>query len=1039
MSMEHSATVVNSPAIVSVVHAAGRGRVRLHVQGLYGSDALKYDLEKALSGHFLIHEARANSLTGNVLVQFRPEQDQAAIIEEVDRVARRCLNGRIITITKPKARPFPAKPTKTQPKKLTKSVSFTERFKQKFNKPKSSVEFIPSQPVPKHVWHRLDTRETMARLDTSKVGLSVVEAGHRLQIFGPNRLAENKRRSTLEIFTEQLANPAMAMLGVSAVVSVATGGLIDAAVIVSAVLMNAIIGYVTESSSERTISSLGSMAPTHAHVIRDGKQLTVPIENIVIGDLLVLTPGTYIPADARLLNTSRLTVDESALTGESMPVKKSWDFIAPEDTPLADRKNMLHMGTIVTGGSGQALVAATGRNTEIGLIQSLVGEVKPPDTLLQRQLDDLNGNLAKVCGLLCVGVFGLGVLRGYTWLQMLNSSISLAVAAIPEGLPAVATTTLAIGIRNSHREKVLIRQLGAVESLGSVQVICLDKTGTLTMNKMKAVTLRTAGHSVIIADDRFEVDGLTIVPQQQPDIKKLLEIVCLCSEVKFNGSAMVPELEGSPTEAALIEAAMNAGEDVRLLRNAHPLIKTTHRAENRPYMMTVHETLDGTVLFAVKGSPADVLALCDFRQCDGELEALDESIRDRIIERNVSLAGDALRVLGVAYAYADKTEELTAPPLIWLGLIGMEDSIRPNMDRLMAEFHKAGVRTVMITGDQSATAYSVGNRLGLSGDAPLEIIDSANLDKLDPEILKGVIKNTSVFARVSPAHKLKIVQALQAAGHVVAMTGDGVNDGPALKAADIGVAMGDQGTDVARSVADVVLEDDNLHTMIIAIRQGRTIYSNIRKSLRFLLSTNLSEIELAIITMALGLGEALNPLQLLWINMVADIAPAMALALEPPEQDVLKQPPRDPERPIINGPDFRRLLRESLFITGGSLGVYTLSRLRYGPGLQASSNTFLAFTLAKFLHALSCRSEDTTVLDVNRPSNPHMVTALGGTLAIQALATFVPQLRSLLRLTPLGVVDLPLILAGASIPFIFNESAKRITQHTRKNGDATKP
>ncbi|MDD5033153.1 MAG: HAD-IC family P-type ATPase, partial [Methylococcaceae bacterium] len=460
-----------------------------------------------------------------------------------------------------------------------------------------------------------------------------------------------------------------------------------------------------------------------------------------------------------------------------------------------------------------------------------------------------------------------------------------------------------------------------------------------------------------------------------------------------------------------------------------------HRAENRPYMVTVHETPDGDLLFAVKGSPADVLALCQWRQNDGEKEALDDSLRGRIIDRNARLAGDALRVLGVAYVYGDKTEELKTPPLVWLGLIAMEDSIRPGMEQLMGEFHSAGVRTVMITGDQSATAYSVGRRLGLSGDDPLEIIDSSNLDKLDAEILKGVIKDTSVFARVSPAHKLKIVQALQEAGHVVAMTGDGINDGPALKAADIGVAMGEQGTDVARSVADVVLEDDNLHTMIIAIRQGRTIYSNIRKSLRFLLSTNLSEIELAVLTMALGLGEALNPMQLLWINMVADIAPAMALALEPPEQDVLKQAPRDPNRPIIDGKDFMRLLRESLFITGGSLGVYLLSRQRYGLGPQAGTNTFMAFTLAKFLHALSCRSEETTVLDRHRPGNPYMAAALGGTLGLQALAAFLPQLRSLLRSSPLAIVDLPLILAGASLPFVLNESVKRLTHHPRQPGD----
>jgi len=1018
MPMAPSAAEGGSSPFVTLVHA-GPGRLRLRVRGLYRSGRLKTDLEKSLIAHVSIQSATANSLTGNVLVLFPEELDPYGVIDAVEQTARRFVKE--IAPALAKAKPVPPKPEGA-------SFGLGQLFKLAFPSSKPMAEPGGLQPVPQQEWHRLAPEEAMARLQAAPQGLSFSEVEYRLRLYGPNRLAENKRRSAVEIFAEQLANPAMAMLGVSAVVSVATGGLIDAAVIVSAVLLNGVIGYVTESSSERTINALGSMAPTHAHVIREGQPVVVAVEDIVVGDVLVLTPGTYIPADARLLSSNRLTVDESALTGESLPVGKQWQFIGSEDTPLADRKNMLHMGTIVTGGSGSAVVAATGRHTEIGTIQSLVTEVKTPDTLLQRQLDELSTRLATSCGILCVGVFGLGLFRGYSWLQMLASSISLAVAAIPEGLPAVATTTLAIGIRNSHREKVLIRQLGAVESLGSVEVICLDKTGTLTLNKMKTVSLRTAGHTVAVHDEQFKVKGRPIVPLEQPEIRRLLEVVSLCSEVKFNGSAGGPELEGSPTECAMVEAALDARLDVRALRLAHPLLKTTHRAENRPYMMTLHETPEGGLLYAVKGSPADVLALCQWRQHDGGLEALDDVIRDRIIERNDRLAGDALRVLGVAFAYGEKTDDMKAPPLTWLGLIGMEDSIRPDMDKLMAEFHSAGVRTVMITGDQSATAYSVGNRLGLSGDAPLEIIDSSNLDKLDPEILKGVIKNTSVFARVSPAHKLKIVQALQEAGHVVAMTGDGVNDGPALKAADIGVAMGDAGTDVARSVADVVLEDDNLHTMITAIRQGRAIYSNIRKSLRFLLSTNLSEIELAVATMALGMGEALNPLQLLWINMVADIAPAMALALEPPEVDVLKEKPRDPNRPIIDGPDFRRLLRESLVITGGSMGVYALSRLRYGPGLQASSNTFMAFTLAKFLHALSCRSEETTVLDRDRPANPYMIYALGGTLAVQALAAFFPPLRNLLRCSPLTLVDVPMILAGASAPFLVNESAKRLAR-----------
>ncbi|MDD5036884.1 MAG: HAD-IC family P-type ATPase, partial [Methylococcaceae bacterium] len=547
---------------VTLVHASSPGRLRLNVQGLYRSPSLKAELETSLSQHAQIETVSANPLTGNILVKFSPDLEAAKILEEIEQRVLLLFADRPI----PAGKPSPATPRQAPEPAAAKRSWF------KFERTQAQVSTQTTAP-PAQTWHILDAQKTLRRLETSPDGLSVEEAGHRLQIYGYNRLAESKRRSALQIFAEQIANPAMAMLGVSAVVSVATGGLIDAVVIVSAVLLNAIIGYVTENSSERTINALGSMKPTHAQVIRGGRTIKIPVEEIVIGDLLVLTPGSYVSADARLINSSRLTVDESALTGESLPVGKHWDFIAREDTPLADRKNMLHMGTIVTGGSGQAVVAATGHSTEIGVIQSLVGEVKPPDTLLQRQLDELNTNLATVCGALCVGVFGLGVLRGYTWLQMLSSAISLAVAAIPEGLPAVATTTLAIGIRNSHREKVLIRQLGAVESLGSVQVICLDKTGTLTLNKMKTVSIHTAGPSVSIADERFEAEGCLIAPLEQAELKQLLRIVCLCSEVKITGSGSRPALEGSPTESALIDAAINAGEDVPTLRAAHPLLK----------------------------------------------------------------------------------------------------------------------------------------------------------------------------------------------------------------------------------------------------------------------------------------------------------------------------------------------------------------------------------------------------------------------------------------------------------------------------------
>lgn len=1015
--------------LVSLVHSAGEGRLRVHVRGLYRSEKFGAELERKLPRLPEVSEASVNLLTGNVLLRLAGgEKSRTRVFAELENMARRYVDA----AAAPRAGAAEVrKPTRVLRRGALKLRADAARSGTRPNAPP------PAEPAEN--WWTLDTRETIRRLETSRTGLSRDEARQRLEIYGPNRLEELKRRPPLRIFLEQLANPAMAMLGVSAVVAVATGGMVDAAVIVGAVLLNSFVGFVTESSSERTIADLGQMTPKRALAMRDGAPIDIPVEDIVVGDILLLTPGTYVAADARLLNSNFLTVDESALTGESLPVGKHWDFIGNRDTPLADRKNILHMGAVVTGGSGQAVTIATGRRTEIGTIQSLVGEVRPPDTLLQRQLDEMNARLSIGCGILCAGVFGLGLLRGYTWLRMLSTSISLAVAAIPEGLPAVATTTLAIGIRNMQREHVLIRHLPAVESLGSVQVICLDKTGTLTRNKMKATTLRTASHSASIADARFMAGGEPFAPMDANESRLLLRMVSLCSEVKLNGSSFGERLQGSSTESALVEAAMDAGEDVRALRAAFPLLKTAHRAEKRPYMTTVHADGDAEILYAVKGAPQDVLRLCDRRQRGDTAEPLDERARCHIVDENDRMAGEALRVLGVAYARAIRHDDIdpeSTPPLIWLGLIGMEDALRPDMDRLIARFHEAGVRTVMITGDQSVTAYSVGKRLGLSMDGPLEIVDSTNLDKLDPGILKGVVKGTSIFARVSPAHKLKIVQALQETGHVTAMTGDGVNDGPALKAADIGVAMGEQGTDVARSVADVVLEDDNLQTMVVAIRQGRTIYNNIRKSLRFLLSTNLSEIELAVATLALGMGEALNPLQYLWINIVADVAPALALALEPPERDVLKQPPRDPAKPIVDGKDFRVLLRESLLIAACSAGVYGLSLRRHGSTLQANSNTFMAFTLAEILHGLACRSEETTVLDRDRPRNGYMTAAVAGTLALQAMTALVPSLRKLLRTSPLAPADLPLIFAGAAVPFAINESLKLAKKGQRPDGDA---
>ena len=1014
---------------VEILHHTSPGRIRLKAYALYRRDDLKQTIERSILTISYVENVRGNPLTGSLLIHFNP--DMAGIDRILDDLE--AILGDITPLPNHHILAGKRTPKSTQNwggwlKKKTNITGSMARFSEGSDHGGMVVTGqSESYSELGELWHSVPIQDALKKLAVDETGLTHPEALLRLQIYGSNALLDGKKEKGIEMLLEQFTNIPVAMLGVSAAVSLATGGVADAMVILGVVVINAIIGYLTEKSAEKTINALGSMRPEAVLVMREGMRLEIPFHHVVPGEILILSPGAYIPADARLINANNLTVDESALTGESLPVAKTFTETFDPETPLGERANMVHMGTTVTGGNGIAIVTAAGKATEIGQIQSLVGEVQPPDTPLQRQLDEMGRTLALSSAGICGLVFAIGVARGMPWLQMLNSAISLAVAAVPEGLPAVATTTLALGIREMKRRKVLIRHLPAVESLGAVQTICLDKTGTLTMNIMKVVAIKTERHEITLVDGSFnDKHGSPVLPLEEPEIQRLLEVVSLCSDV-----SLTPEgrpHEGSPTESALVDATVCAGISVSALRDTFPLLQIEHRSEGRPYMASIHETGSEIKLVAVKGSPSHVLSLCNEWQCGDQRKKLTKAIRERILAANEDLAGEALRVLGIAHGVTTDGELTTPKNLVWLGLIGMEDVLRPDTAELMHQFHEAGIDTVMITGDQSATAFSVGKRLGLGGKKDIEIMDSTNLDKLEPELLANIVRDTTIFARVSPAHKLRIVQALQSNGRIIAMTGDGINDGPALKASDIGVAMGKGGTDVARAVADVVLQDDNLHTMINAVEQGRTIYSNIRKSLRFLLSTNLSEIEVMLITTAMGFGEALNPMQLLWINLVTDVFPALALAVEPPERDVLKEAPRNPEESIITREDGKRLLRESLMITAGTIAIFLISQRRYGFGVKTSTNTFMALTIAQILQSIGNRSEKTTILDRDRPSNPWMTAATVGTLALQGLTVISPPLRNLLRLAPVTPQDIMLILAGAGLPFIINESSKKFIQ-----------
>jgi Ca2+-transporting ATPase len=1017
---------------VSVIHAAVRGRARFSVAFLYRSPSFRQHLESCLSANPSVNDFSASIVSGNVLVHFNPEESArsiALLIEGIVAEYRHRTNSE------------EAGYAGSSHEAGSGPLSYEKR-NNKVNRRRLRKLVVHAEIQNEEPWHLQEAEKVVAFFNSSiETGLSADSIGVNFKKYGPNLLTESVPRSAFNILIGQFKSIPVYLLTASAVLSIFTGGVADAVVIMAVVAVNAAIGYITESKSEMTINSLKRLVRPSAMVMRDGKPLEIKAEEVVPGEVLILKPGTFVTADSRIVESNYLSVDESALTGESLPSAKRAQVLSRGDIPLADRLNMAYMGTLVTGGQGFAVVVGTGRFTEIGRIQTLVGETRAPMTPMEKQLEKIGNQLVLISSGICGVVFLVGLLRGYGFLQMLRNAVSLAVAAIPEGLPAVATTTLALGIRDMKRQKVLIRKLEAVETLGSVRTICLDKTGTLTFNRMSVVAIIAGTREVSVHDGIFTVQEKVVMPMAIEELRRIVEISVLCNESEVVREKGEYAVHGSSTENALIHLAITSGFDASEIRKNFPLLKITHRSETRNFMITVHGILNDVSddsgvtdippdtsrhLIALKGNPQELLRLCNRVVKDGGEAPMTDEDRFAIELANERMAGESLRVLGVAYRYVDGTLE-AEKGFTWIGLVGMADPLRPGVSELIGTFHHAGIDTVMITGDQVPTAYAIGRELGLSNGAPLEIFDSSRLQDIEPELLTFFAGKVQVFARVSPAQKLQIVQALQRAGRIVAMTGDGINDSPALKAADIGIAMGRTGTDAAREVADVVLEDDNLETMVIAISQGRTIYSNIRKSVHFLLSTNLTEIMVMFAAITGGMGQPLNAMQLLWINLVSDIFPGLALALEPPETDILDHPPRDPEEPIITNAKLKRIALEGGVISTASLGAYGYGLLRYGMGPRAGTIAFMSLSSAQLQHTLSCRSETVGIFSERKlPPNPYLKWALGGSFALQALTMVIPGLRSLLGITPIGLLDSLVISGSAILPFIVNESTKEM-------------
>jgi Ca2+-transporting ATPase len=926
------------------------GRARFRIEGLRRSPDAATVLEARIGTLDGIRSVRASAVTGNVLVLFDPARwSVRAIAADIARQARAPREGR-------------------------------------------EAVTAPGAAV---AWHAATAAAALARCATdSATGLSSEQAAQRLDRFGANALPVPRRKSTLEILRDHLGSTPVLLLGGAAALSLATGALIDAAVILTVVGLNAAIGYVTERRVERILTSLQRVGVPQALVRRDGRTALVRATTLVPGDIVVLRAGDDVSADLRVLAADGLGIDESSLTGESVPVLKSAHAPCDQAAALGDRLTMVYAGTSVVEGSGVGVVVETGARTELGQVRTLVAESATPSTPLERQLDVMGRKLVGVSLGFCGAALALGILRGMPGLEMIRIAVSLAVAAVPEGLPAVATTTLALGTQRLLKQRTLVRRLAAVEALGAVTVICADKTGTITENRMAVAGWHLAGQDYPPPGSGADVDGV---------LGRALTIGVLCNDAELD--PVNGEVHGSSTEGALLLAAREAGIDARALRARYPLLGSRPRLDGDHWMGTTHA--DGARrLTLVKGAPESVLARST-AWLDGAIEQpLDARVAARIAGHGARVAARGLRVLGLAYRTLDATGEPSYDGLVWVGLVAMTDPVRPGAREAIAACRHAGIRTVILTGDHPATAAAVGRELGLGQSGAVRVVEAAALAGLDEGALTRLVLDADVFARVSPADKHQIVRALQASGAVVAMTGDGINDAAALRAADIGVAMGAGGADVARDVADVVLLDDDFAGFVHAVEQGRTIHGNIGKSLRFLLSTNFSEILVTLAALAAGRGAPLSPVQLLWINLLSDVLPALALAVEPPEPDVMAQPPRDPAQPLLPPQTLGAIAGDAAVLSAATLGVHAIALARGGP--RVGTMAFSALTAAQLGNALTLRTRG------GRPGI--LLGVVGGSVALHVLAMTAPPLRRLLGTSPLSWSDWGVVAAGAAAP-----------------------
>lgn len=860
-------------------------------------------------------------------------------------------------------------------------------------------------------WHDKTVDETLLMLNTdSNIGLNEKEAEKRLEQYGQNSIGEGvKRKGFIKKFFEQL-NDIMIIILLSA--SAASFGVswlngdadfTDSVIIIMIVVINAILGVVQENKAEKAIEELKKMSVPHAKVLRDGHIKEISSQIVVPGDIIILEAGDMVPADARLISGNTIKTDESALTGESVPVSKDASLRIKEEAQAADMKNMVFSSTYVTYGKGRAVVTATGMDTEVGKIAAMIAKDEKNETPLQKRLD----GTGKILGLSAIGIcaliFIIGVIRKYGAFEMFMTSISLAVAAIPEGLPAIVTIVLAIGMQAMSKKNTIVRTLPAVETLGSAQVICTDKTGTLTKNKMKLVKITDSKENTNLNDKRF-----------------IIRLAVLCTDCYFEDRHYI----GEPTETAIAEAAEEMGEKKSRLESIMPRIDEIPFSSDRKMMTTVHEFGNGNNLCITKGAPERVLNLCG-KYSDGR--TIDQSERRKLDKINESMTSSALRVLAVAYKETGKNDRNYEKGLTFAGFIGMIDPPREEVAQAVEDCKKAGIKVVMITGDHALTARAIAEKTGIYKDGDL-IFDGGQLETMNQTQLDDKLEKISVFARVSPEHKLKIVNAYKRKGKTVAMTGDGVNDAPALKAADIGCAMGQNGTDVAKGASDMIITDDNFATIVSAVKEGRIIYNNIRKSVHFLISSNIGEILTIFTAMIFGWSTPLLPIHLLWVNLITDSLPAIALGLDRPEENVMENPPVSSNKSLFSGGLGYRIAYEGFMIGILALTAFGIGHKYFDNGEIHNISRTMAFavlSISQLVHAFNMRT-DKSIFKIHIFSNKYLCIAFIIGVAMQAAVIMIPFLAAVFDVTALNLQQWGIVAVLSFIPVLFVEFEKKI-------------